>query len=99
MSHTDIHQTIIRPILTESSARLKDQLNCYVFETHLKASKPDIKAATEALFKVKVTKVRTMIVQGKTRRLGRNSGIRSNWKKAIVTVLAGQKIDLGEPAK
>lgn len=86
-------QIIKRPIVTERAANLKAQLNQYVFKVSPKASKGDIKRAVEELFKVNVTQVRTMNVQGKFRRMGNSAGAyRPDWKKAIVAVKAGQEI-------
>jgi len=98
MSEKEIYGTIVRPLLTERSTILKEKFNQYLFETALGASKPEIKRAVEELFKVKVDAVRTMVVRGKFRRFGRGGGMRSDWKKAIVTLQAGQKIDFAEQA-
>ncbi|MBI5209199.1 MAG: 50S ribosomal protein L23 [Elusimicrobia bacterium] len=89
-------ETIVRPLLTERSTIIKEKFNQYVFETNIHASKTDIRRAIEELFKVRVEKVRTMIVQGKLRRYGKNTGLRADWKKAVVTLAAGQKIDLAD---
>jgi large subunit ribosomal protein L23 len=98
MSEKEIYGTIVRPLLTERSTILKEKFNQYVFETATSATKPDIKRAIEELFKVQVEGVRTMIVRGKFRRFGRGGGMRSDWKKAIVTLKQGQKIDFAEQA-
>jgi large subunit ribosomal protein L23 len=98
MSQKEIYGSIVRPLLTERSTVLKEKYNQYVFETSLDASKPDIKRAIEELFKVKVESVRTMTVGGKFRRYGRGGGMRPDWKKAIVTLKTGQKIDFAEQA-
>lgn len=98
MSEKEIYGTIVRPLLTERSTVLKEKHNQYVFETELSANKGDIKRAIEELFKVKVEDVRTMIVRGKFRRFGRGGGMRPDWKKAIVTLQQGQKIDFAEQA-
>jgi large subunit ribosomal protein L23 len=90
--------TLVRPLLTERGATNQEKYNQYVFEAALGASKTDIKQAVEALFKVEVEKVRTMIVPGKFRRFGRAGGMRPDWKKAIVTVAKGQKIDFVQKA-
>jgi large subunit ribosomal protein L23 len=84
---------LVRPLLTERGAQAQEQNNTYTFEAALGATKTDIKAAVQTLFKVEVEKVRTMIVAGKFRRMGRGGGLRPDWKKAIVTVKKGQKID------
>ena len=98
MSDNAVFGTIVRPILTERSTVLRDSHNQYFFEVRPRADKREIKKAVEELFKVQVENVRTMIVPGKFRRQGRFGDWRSDWKKAIVTVKAGQKIDFGEKA-
>ncbi len=101
------HQIIKRPLLTEKSNRLKetggtpgvdeDSLASKVlFEVHDDANKIQIRQAIEELFKVKVADVCTQIVRGKVKRMGRFVGQRSNWKKAIVTLQAGNKIEFFE---
>lgn len=92
----ELFQTILGPILTERSTGLKERHNQYVMEVSPQATKTDVKRAVEELFKVNVEKVRTMVVPGKFRRQGRYGGLRPDWKKAIVTVKAGQKIDFAE---
>jgi large subunit ribosomal protein L23 len=94
----ELYATIVRPLLTERSTILKEKHNQYLFETAVSASKPEIKKAVEDLFKVKVEDVRTMIVRGKFRRFGKGGGMRPDWKKAIVTLKEGQKIDFAEQA-
>lgn len=91
-----LYGAIVRPLLTERSTILKEQYNQYAFEASLEATKGDIKMAVETLFKVKVERVRTMRVPGKFRRFGRGGGMRSDWKKALVTLQKGQKIDFAE---
>ena len=98
MSEKEIYGTIVRPLLTERSTILKEKFNQYVFEASLGATKPDIKRAIEDLFKVHVEDVRTMRVHGKFRRFGKGGGMRPDWKKAIVTLKKGQKIDFAEQA-
>jgi large subunit ribosomal protein L23 len=98
MSEKEIYGTIVRPLLTERSTVMKEKFNQYVFETAVAASKTDIKKAVEELFKVRVEKVRTMILPGKFRRYGKGGGYRSDWKKAIVTLQKGQKIEFAEQA-
>ena len=68
----------------------------YSFEVALAANKKTIRDAVQDFFKVTVREVRTLIVRGKMRRIGRHQGQRSNWKKAIVTLAEGQKIELFE---
>ena len=70
--------------------------NKYTFKVDKKANKIDIKQAVEAIFKVKVTDVKTMNVKGKLKRLGRYQGRTPDWKKAIVTLQEGDKIEIFE---
>ena len=85
-------------ILTEKGTRMRTDENKYSFEVHPKASKEDVKDAVETLFKVDVEAVNTMIVRGKTKRRLRRLVKLTNWKKAIVSVKAGETIDLFEGA-
>jgi len=85
-------QIIIRPILTEKSAELEVD-NQYTFEVHRKANKIEIRKAVEIVFGVRVDKVRTMVVRGDLRRVGRFYGKTRQWKKAIVTLHSGDTID------
>ena len=96
MAEKDLFRMVVGPILTERSTGLKELHNQYVMEVSREATKTDIKHAVEELFKVDVERVRTMIVPGKFRRQGKYGGLRPDWKKAIVTVKAGQKIDFAE---
>ncbi len=92
-------QRIIRkPLVTEKSTQLKDSSNQYAFEVDRKANKVEIQSAVERLFKVKVVDVRTLNVLGKMKRLGRKYGKRPDWKKAIVTLKEGDRIDFFEGA-
>jgi large subunit ribosomal protein L23 len=92
----NIYQVVLRPLLTERSTVNKDKFNQYAFEVGLKSDKGQIKRAVEQLFKVDVDKVRTMIVPGKFRRYGKGGGMRPDWKKAVVTIAKGQKIEIAE---
>ncbi len=87
------YQILRRPIVTERSTKLGEEQNKVVFEVALKADKLTIAKAVEAIYQVKVIGVNTSIVRGKTKRFGRTIGKRSNWKKAIVTLHEGDKID------
>ena len=98
MTEFDLYRILVRPILTERSTVLKEQCNQYVFEVQPSANKVDIRRAVESVFKVAVLRVRTMNVRGKFRRVGRSEGRRPDWKKAIVTLGPGQKLNLLEPA-
>ena len=87
---------IKRPLDTEKLDRMRDRENKFAFEIDMKANKTEVKQAVESLFKVKVLDVKTSIVRGKFRRLGRFEGKRPNWKKAIVTLKEGDAISLFE---
>ncbi|NLW31892.1 MAG: 50S ribosomal protein L23 [Fibrobacter sp.] len=86
------HQIIRYPSITEKNTILKENQNRYVFEVMRTATKPQIRKAVENLFGVKVVDVNTMVVKGKKKRMGRFSGYRSDWKKAIVKLGEGQTI-------
>jgi len=89
------HQIIIRPVITEKNTNLM-QYNKYSFEVDRNANKHQIKHAVETLFKVSVSKVHTMNMRGKMRRRGRQIGYTADWKKAIVTLIPGDRIELFE---
>ncbi len=72
---------------------MREAENKYVFEVLKTATKPEIKTAVEKLFNVSVESVNTMVVKGKLKRMGKFSGYRSDWKKAIVKIQDGQKIE------
>ena len=92
-------EVLISPILSEKSVSLKDAENRYSFRVNPRANKTEIKKAVEALFKVKVEAVRTANMPGKLHKVGRHEGYRSDWKKAMVIVKAGQKIDVTDLPK
>ena len=96
MNFTDV---LISPILSEKSVTMKDEQNRYCFKVNPKANKTEIKKAIETLFKVTVKAVRTANMPGKLHKVGRHEGYRSDWKKAMVTVKAGQKIDVTDLPK
>jgi large subunit ribosomal protein L23 len=100
---------IKRPLLTEKGTRLKDTggqggdeldpeklKSQLLFEVARDANKVEIRAAVEKLWNVDVVAVRTSVVRGKEKRMGRFVGKRSNWKKAIVTIAAGQTVEFFE---
>ena len=94
---TDISYNVLkRPLLTEKGTDQKEALNKYLFEIDKRANKIEVKKAVEKIFSVKVDEVRTINVKGKVKRVGRNLGKRSDWKKAIVTLKAGEKIEIIE---
>lgn len=91
-------QKIIRkPLITEKTTRQKEESQ-YAFEVAGDANKLEIQKAVEQLFKVKVLRVRTSNVLGKVKRLGRKFGKRPDWKKAIVTLREGDRIEFFEGA-
>lgn len=95
-----IQEVIIRPLITERGTTLKEK-GKYLFEVHPDATKREIREAVEKIFKkdkVKVSKVNTTTVPGKVRRFGRHLSKDYRWKKAVVTLKAGQKIELFEGA-
>jgi large subunit ribosomal protein L23 len=94
----EAQKIIRRPLITEKSTRQKDESSQYVFEVHRDANKIEIQSAVERLFKVKVLQVRTSNVMGKMKRLGRRYGKRPDWKKAIITLREGDRIDFFEGA-
>ena len=83
---------IISPIITEKSSNQMERTNTYSFKVSINANKIEIKHAIEKIFSVKVLDVNTIRMLGKPKRLGRYSGKRPDWKKAIVTLRAGDKI-------
>ncbi|RPH95842.1 50S ribosomal protein L23 [candidate division KSB1 bacterium] len=85
-----------KPLLTEKIAAIQDKNNQYAFEVDPNANKIEIKRAIELKYSVKVLNVNTMSVRGKTKRLGRFSGKRADWKKAVVTLKAGDHIELAQ---
>ena len=87
------YDTILAPWITEKATLLSEQ-NKVVFEVPLDATKPQIKEAVEALFKVKVKAVNTILVEGKTKRFRGRVGTRSDFKKAIITLREGDMIDV-----
>jgi large subunit ribosomal protein L23 len=91
-----IHRTIVRPWITEKTSDAYQERGEYVFQVHPDATKPQIRAAIEQLFGVKVTGVWTSNQRGKTKRMGNNVGRRPNWKKAIVKLREGDTIEIFE---
>lgn len=92
-------EIIKRPlVLTEKGNNLREEENQFLFEVARTANKAQIRSAVETLFQVKVEKVRTMIVRGHLRRMGRGHAKTQNWKKAIVSLKEGESIDLFEGA-
>ena len=89
-------KVIIRPLLTEKNAKMKDAENRVAFEVAPDANKIEIKRAVEEAFKVSVKAVNILNIHGKIKRLGKNIGKRRDWKKAIVTLKEGSVIEFFE---
>ena len=90
-------EVIIRPlIMTEKGEVLKEEQNKVLFQVAINANKKQIKLAVQKLFNVGVTDVNTLIVRGKVSRIGKRTGKRPNWKKAIVTLRDGDTIEFFE---
>ena len=94
----DPRSVLLRPLMTEKSMQQKDDLNAVSFQVAVDANKVEIRQAVERVFNVKVADVRTSNRQGKWKRMGRFEGRRASWKKAVVTLLPGHKIELVEGA-
>ena len=86
-------ETLKRPIITERASTLSERFNQVSFEVAKGANKHHIREAVEAIYGVKVARVRTMIIPGKLKRRGTDVGRRSSWKKALVTLKEGDVID------
>ena len=89
----NFYSIIRRPIISEKSINLRETLNQVTFEVSRDANKIEIRRAVESLLEAKVASVNTMVVRGKVKRMGKYSGRRPNWKKAIVTLLDGESIE------
>lgn len=92
----NIYDVIKKPLITEKTTIEKDAKNVISFVVDGNANKIEIKEAVEKLFKVEVSEVNTVNVAGKLKRVGRNIGKRSNWKKAYVTLREGSNVDFFE---
>ncbi len=90
-----LYAVLRRPLITEKNTMLQAQ-GKYAFEIAKEANKPQVKQAVEKAFKVKVLAVNVMTVPGKTRRVGRRQVLTQSWKKAIVTLKPGDKIEFFE---
>ena len=89
------YAVLLRPIITEKTTVLTG-LDKYVFEVDVRANKNQIKEAVEVAFSVRVSEVNTIKMKGKAKRFGRKITDRPDWKKAIVTLVPGDKIELFE---
>ena len=92
------YEIIKRPLITEKTNIQKEIANQLTFEVDRRANRIEIKQAIEAAFKVRVAKIQTTQVRGKAKRRGRFVGKRRDWKKAIVTLMPGERIDFFEGA-
>ena len=90
------YDIIIRPLITEKTNIQKDAANQVSFEVDRRANRVEIRRAVEKIFKVRVAEVRTMQVKGKIKQRGRIVGKRKDWKKAIVKLVPGERIDFFE---
>ncbi len=92
----DPRTVLVRPLMTEKSMQQKEALNAVTFEVSPDANKVEIRQAVEKVFNVKVAEVRTAFHEGKWKRMGKFEGRRRSWKKAVVTLQPGHKIELVE---
>ena len=92
----DIYSVIRRPLVTEKSTIARDEENKHLFEVDRRATKIEIRNAVEKIFKVQVVNVHTMNMAGKKKRLGKITGRRRSWKKAVITLAPGSAIELHE---
>jgi len=90
------YDIIKRPVITEKTNIQKETANQITFEVDRRANRIEIGRAVEQIFKVQVADVQTMHVKGKVKRRGRTLGKRKDWKKAVVTLQSGQRIDFFE---
>ncbi len=92
-SHDRLLQVIVAPQITEKATFIADKNQQIAFRVRTDATKPEIKAAVELVFKVEVEAVNVANVLGKTKRAGRRTGKRNDWKKAYVSLKPGQEIN------
>ena len=92
----DMYHIIRKALITEKSTIAKDESNKYIFEVDRRANKIEIAKALEKLFKVKVLDVHVMNVTGKKKRVGKILGEKRSWKKAVVTLAPGSRIEIHE---
>lgn len=98
MSQERLLQVLLAPVVSEKSTYVADKNEQVIFRVASDASKPEIKAAVELLFKVQVDSVQVMNVKGKVKRFGRSLGRRRNWKKAYICLKPGQEINFAGEA-
>ena len=92
-------QVVLAPVISEKSTFIADKNNQVAFRVAPDATKPEIKAAVELMFKVQVDSVRVVNVRGKSKRFGMSTGRRRHWKKAYVCLKEGQEINFAEQAE
>lgn len=92
------YDLIRRPVITEKSSIQKEENNQVTFEVDPRSNRIEIQRAVEKIFNVKVSDIHTMHVRGKTKRRGRILGKRRSWKKAVVTLMPGERIEFFEGA-
>lgn len=92
----NMYDVIKKPCLTEKGMTLQEEHNQVVLKVNSAANKIEIKEAMEKLFNVKVERVRTANMTGKSKRVGKHIGRTSDWKKAVVTLVKGEKLDFLE---
>ncbi|MFL0809944.1 MAG: 50S ribosomal protein L23 [Agarilytica sp.] len=93
MNQERLYKVILAPVVSEKTSMVAESANQVAFKVIKDASKPEIHAAVEKMFDVKVETVRTLNVKGKTKRTRYGLGRRNDWKKAYVRLAAGQEID------
>ena len=93
-----VFQVLRRPLITEKNTILQDAQNKYAFEVDTRANKAQVKTAVERSFNVSVSDVNVIMVKGKRKRFGRRFTRRPSWKKAVVSLKAGDKIQIFEGA-
>jgi large subunit ribosomal protein L23 len=94
MNEERLMKVLVAPLISEKSSVAAEKNNQYVFKVTTDATKPEIKQAVEMLFDVKVDAVKVANMKGKTKRFGQKMGRRNAWKKAYISLQAGQEIDL-----
>lgn len=99
MSEARLMNILRAPVISEKSSAAQQDKNTLVFKVLKDATKDEIKAAVETLFNVKVEAVRTLNFQGKVRRTARGFGMRSDWKKAYVTLPEGTQLDIEDASQ
>lgn len=93
MNHQRLMQVLLAPQISEKATYVADKNGQVIFRVASDASKPEVKAAVELLFKVVVKSVQLANVKGKRKRFGRSVGLRKSWKKAYVNLASGQEIN------